>query len=126
MSKVFAKYTVIGDEQDILAFETAIRHIDLCCMVGASREIKLIVDGDGSANLKVFRDNTNEKLDQSKWPGEESQLTFSREIHDDVFNGKRVEFGTMGVIEENGDGKYSCSRFIQFIKSFFVFFLNAN
>ena len=61
MAKVFAKYVVVGDSEDMAAFEAIVKHIDKCQMLGASREIKIDVDGDGSASLMFYRETCDEE-----------------------------------------------------------------
>jgi len=110
MSKVFARYIVKGDSEDMKAFEAIVRHIDMCIMTGSSRDITISVDGDGSANLSFYRsdvqkDLSDEEMDEHT-PVE--YLDYPKELRDEIFEGKEdIPFGCIGVIKAGGDGEYS-------------------
>lgn len=103
MSKVFAKYTVVGNEEDLVAFEVALAHIDWCQMNGSSRDVTICVDGDGSANIRFFRDKkvTLAKNDTAEC----RKVKYPKKITSKMFNGEKINLD-VGTIEANGDGKY--------------------
>ena len=100
----------MGDSEDIRAFEAIVRHIDMCMMQGASRDINISVDGDGSANLHFYRSNiqkdlTDEEMDSCT---KVEYLNYPKDIRDKAFEGKEdIELGCIGTIKANGDGDYS-------------------
>ena len=107
MSKVFARYTVIGDSEDIGAFEAVMRHIDKCIMLGEGRDITICVDGDGSASLKFYREKI-EAEELKDLDGEATRieyLDYPDEIRDKVMAGEDVELG-VGTMKGDGSGEY--------------------
>ena len=109
MSKVFAKYVVVGDSEDMKAFEAIVRHIDKCQMLGSSREIRIDVDGDGSANLSFYRETCDDEelnLSEGRFKRVE-YLDYPKEMRDKLFKEEEdVELGCIGVMKANGDGEY--------------------
>ena len=110
MSKVFARYIVAGDSEDMQAFEAIVRHIDKCIMLGEGREIKVVVDGDGSASLNFYRSKENRELGENELDGYQrvEYLDYPKKVRNKLFEGKEdVELGEIGVMKANGDGEYS-------------------
>lgn len=107
MSKIFARYVITGDTEDMAAFEAIMRHIDKCRMLGESRDITISVDGDGSASLRFYRNNQDKKLSDEEMDKciNIEYLDYPEEIRDTV--GKEdVEIGELGVMKKDGDGHY--------------------
>ena len=48
-------YEIIGRKEDLDTIEKALRHCEYLGNIGASRNILLRVDGDGSGRIKVFK-----------------------------------------------------------------------
>lgn len=48
-------YKICGRAEDLDKLEKALRHIEFLGDVGASRNILIRVDGDGSGRIKVYR-----------------------------------------------------------------------
>ena len=110
MSKVFARYVVAGDEEDMRAFEAIIRHIDKCIMMGANRDITISVDGDGSASLRFWRNDQggdgllDEELHHCK---RVEYLDYPEDMRKKLFDGKEdVDLGDIGVMKADGRGHY--------------------
>ena len=108
MSKVYARYVVVGDSEDMVAFEEAMRHIDYCCTSGSSREVKIVVDGDGSADLRVYRDvpDSSDSIKIGDAPWKDNRLTFDSETFHKISSGHGMEFGEYGTVDISGNGKY--------------------
>jgi hypothetical protein len=117
MSVKFAKYTIVGNEEDVLAFEAVMLHIKECCQRGMSRDITIKVDGDGSASLRFYRDNPDENeenntvLEKSKaifTSGAEAvEYATESDIARGFFRGEKMHLkGGIGTIHENGNGTY--------------------
>ena len=110
MSKVFSRYVVTGNSEDVKAFEAVMRHIDKCIMLGEGREITITVDGDGSASLNFYRKNEAKGLDDEEMNNCTAieYLDYPKEMRDKIFEGKEdVELGFIGTMKANGDGEYS-------------------
>ena len=52
-------FTIYGREEDIDAIQKLLRHIEYLGKVGASRNLLVRVDGDGSGRIKVIDENGN-------------------------------------------------------------------
>lgn len=52
-------FTIYGREEDIDAIRKLLRHIEYLGNVGASRNLLVRVDGDGSGRIKVIDENGN-------------------------------------------------------------------
>ena len=48
-------YKICGREEDLNKLEKALRHIEFLGDIGASRNILIRVDGDGSGRIKVYK-----------------------------------------------------------------------
>jgi hypothetical protein len=59
-------YKFIGREEDLNTLEKLFRHMEYLGAIGASRNLLVRVDGDGSGRIKVRNEN-NEKLDNEKY-----------------------------------------------------------
>lgn len=64
-------YEIVGNPKDLDTLEKALRHIEYLGQVGASRNIMVRVDGDGSGRVKIYRrgkqiDNEKYNIDQAK------------------------------------------------------------
>jgi hypothetical protein len=109
MSQIFARYVVTGDKEDMLAFESILRHIDKCKMLGESRDITISVDGDGSASLRFYRNNEDRSLGDEEMDkcSRIEYLEYPDEIRKKLFKQEEdVNLGTIGVMKSNGDGHY--------------------
>jgi hypothetical protein len=58
-------YKITGSPDVLDSFEEILSAISYLCHVGASRTLKIYVDGDGSANLMAFKAN-DDKLYSDK------------------------------------------------------------
>ena len=54
-------YKICGRAEDLDMLEKALRHIEFLGDIGASRNILIRVDGDGSGRIKVY------KVQRSQW-----------------------------------------------------------
>jgi len=109
MSKVFARYIVSGDSEDMKAFEAIVRHLDMCQMTGSNRDVTISVDGDGSANLNFYRSDVKAELgdDEMDKHTKVEYLDYPKELRDRIFGGKEdVDIAELGTIQPNGDGHY--------------------
>jgi len=108
MSKIFAKYVVVGDSEDMQAFEAIVRHISKCQTLGCNRDIKISVDGDGSADLRFYREESDSNLpDLNNGYKLIEYLDYPKEVRDKLFKEEEdVELGEIGVMKSNGDGEY--------------------
>ena len=109
MSKVFARYIVTGDPEDLKAFEAVMRHIDKCIMLGEGRDITITVDGDGSDRLNFYRNDESSELTGKEIDDATviEYLEYPKDMRDKLFEGKEdVELGEIGVMKANGDGHY--------------------
>ena len=61
-------YEIIGRKEDLDTIEKAVRHCEYLGNIGASRNILLRVDGDGSGRIKVFKLDESTVLDENKKP----------------------------------------------------------
>lgn len=61
-------FTVTGFEEELKEFYYLLRTIQTLCNIGASRNINIKVDGDGSANLSFFIDK--KRIKNIKWDEE--------------------------------------------------------
>lgn len=52
-------FTIYGREEDIDAIRKLLRHIEYLGKVGASRNLLVRVDGDGSGRIKVIDESGN-------------------------------------------------------------------
>lgn len=59
-------FTIYGREEDIDAIRKLLRHIEYLGKVGASRNLLVRVDGDGSGRIKVIDENGN-RLDNEEY-----------------------------------------------------------
>ena len=59
MEKYSLDLKVLGNKDDILNLLRFLGSVQYCCNIGASRDLKLAVDGDGSADVRF----------QVKWGG---------------------------------------------------------
>lgn len=79
-------YKICGNPEDLDNLEKALRHIEYLGNIGASRNILLRVDGDGSGRIKVFRVPRGmiyeqEKIDKEEYNIEQTnQQTFKSDI----------------------------------------------
>ena len=79
-------YKICGRAEDLDKLEKALRHIEFLGDVGASRNILIRVDGDGSGRIKVYKvlggivdDQT--KIDRELYNTEQTnQQTFRKDI----------------------------------------------
>lgn len=109
MSKVFSRYVVAGDPQDMKAFEAIIRHINRCIITGSNRDIVITVDGDGSADLRFYRSEVQKELSDEEMDNckQVEYLDYPKDDRDKLLNEKEdVELGVIGVMKANGDGHY--------------------
>ena len=79
-------YKICGNPKDLDNLEKALRHIEYLGNIGASRNILLRVDGDGSGRIKVFKAPRGmiyeqEKIDREEYNIEQTnQQTFKSDI----------------------------------------------
>ena len=79
-------YKICGRTEDLDKLEKALRHIEYLGETGASRNILLRVDGDGSGRIKVFKvprgmSYEQEKIDKEKYNIKQTnQQTFKSDI----------------------------------------------
>ena len=79
-------YKICGNPKDLDSLEKALRHIEYLGNIGASRNILLRVDGDGSGRIKVFKIPRGmiyeqEKIDKKEYNIEQTnQQTFKNDI----------------------------------------------
>ena len=79
-------YKIYGNPKDLDNLEKALRHIEYLGNIGASRNILLRVDGDGSGRIKVFKVPRGmiyeqEKIDKKEYNIEQTnQQTFKSDI----------------------------------------------
>ena len=79
-------YKICGRTEDLDKLEKALRHIEYLGETGASRNILLRVDGDGSGRIKVFKIPRGmiyeqEKIDKKEYNIEQTnQQTFKNDI----------------------------------------------
>lgn len=79
-------YKICGNPKDLDNLEKALRHIEYLGNIGASRNILLRVDGDGSGRIKVFKIPRGmiyeqEKIDKKEYNIEQTnQQTFKNDI----------------------------------------------
>ena len=59
-------FTIYGREEDVDAIQKLLRHIEYLGNVGASRNLLVRVDGDGSGRIKVV-DESGAQLDNEKY-----------------------------------------------------------
>ena len=59
-------FTIYGREEDVDAIRKLLRHIEYLGNVGASRNLLVRVDGDGSGRIKVI-DESGVRLDNEKY-----------------------------------------------------------
>ena len=59
-------FTVIGREEDVETIRKLLRHIEYLGNVGASRNLLVRVDGDGSGRIKVV-DEYGRRLDNEQY-----------------------------------------------------------
>lgn len=59
-------FTVIGREEDVETIRKLLRHIEYLGNVGASRNLLVRVDGDGSGRIKVV-DEYGRRLDDEQY-----------------------------------------------------------
>lgn len=79
-------YKICGKKEDLDNLEKALRHIEFLGDVGASRNILIRVDGDGSGRIKVYKvlggivdDQT--KIDRELYNTKQTnQQTFRKDI----------------------------------------------
>jgi hypothetical protein len=64
MKKYYAMYKVVGSTESLIEFDTLLGLINYCCRTGSSRTIRVDVDGDGSACLKISK--LNEKNEEKE------------------------------------------------------------
>lgn len=76
-------YKLIGRPEDLDAIEKALRHCEYLGNIGASRNILLRVDGDGSGRIKIERTIT------SMGPNEEEVIVDTIAIDKDKYNTKQ-------------------------------------
>ena len=79
-------YKICGNPKDLDNLEKALRHIEYLGNIGASRNILLRVDRDGSGRIKVFKIPRGmiyeqEKIDKEEYNIEQTnQQTFKSDI----------------------------------------------
>lgn len=61
-------YEITGRDEDLDALEKALRHCEYLGNIGASRNILLRIDGDGSGRIKVYKLNIDNISNQDKTP----------------------------------------------------------
>ena len=59
-------FTIYGREEDVDTIRKLLRHVEYLGNVGASRNLLVRVDGDGSGRIKVIDENGN-RLDNEKY-----------------------------------------------------------
>ena len=59
-------FTIYGREEDINTIRKLLRHIEYLGNTGASRNLLVRVDGDGSGRIKVIDEN-GDRLDNEKY-----------------------------------------------------------
>lgn len=64
--KEFRLYKFEGNKKDLDALEKIFRHIEYLGEAGASRNILIRVDGDGTGRIQVYREDTT-KIDTDKY-----------------------------------------------------------
>ena len=83
-------YKICGKTEDLDKLEKALRHIEFLGDVGASRNILIRVDGDGSGRIKVYKVQCNQlgeiiddqtKIDRKSYNTKQTnQQTFREDI----------------------------------------------
>ena len=83
-------YRICGREEDLDKLEKVLRHIEFLGDVGASRNILIRVDGDGSGRIKVYKVQCNQlgeiiddrtKIDRKSYNTKQTnQQTFREDI----------------------------------------------
>lgn len=79
-------YTIYGKAEDLDRLEKSLRHIEFLGEIGASRNILIRVDGDGSGRIKVHKVLRGIVYEQSKIDKEQyntkqtNQQTFKEDI----------------------------------------------
>jgi hypothetical protein len=69
-SKQYIEIKVTGNSEDLSAFIELCKKIEYLCNVGASREIPVYVDGDGSASLQFDFKDTKVEFDKKQFEKE--------------------------------------------------------
>ena len=64
--KEIRSYIFEGNKEDLDTLEKMFRHIEYIGEVGASRNIVIRVDGDGTGRIQVYREDTT-KIDTNKY-----------------------------------------------------------
>lgn len=64
--KIKKTFTFVGHEKDIETLSKLFRHIEYLGDVGASRNLVIRVDGDGSGRIKVFNEDGT-KIDSDQY-----------------------------------------------------------
>lgn len=64
--KEYRLYRFEGNKEDLDTLEKIFRHIEYLGEVGASRNILIRVDGDGTGRIQVYREDTT-KIDTDKY-----------------------------------------------------------
>ena len=77
-------------------------------MLGSNRDITITVDGDGSADLRFYREEAEMELpDLDNGFKLIEYLDYPKEIRDKLFREEEdVELGELGVMKAKGDGHY--------------------
>ena len=73
-------YEIIGRKEDLDTIEKALRHCEYLGNIGASRNILLRVDGDGSGRIKVFKLDESTVLDENKKPIDNDKYTIEQNL----------------------------------------------
>ena len=79
-------YKICGRTEDLDKLEKALRHIEFLGDIGASRNILIRVDGDGSGRIKVYKVlggvvNDQTKIDRESYNTKQTnQQTFREDI----------------------------------------------
>lgn len=79
-------YKIYGRSEDLDKLEKALRHIEYLGVVGASRNILIRVDGDGSGRIKVYKVSQGNLHEQSKIDNEPYNIkqTNQRTFREDI------------------------------------------
>lgn len=67
-------YKIRGRKEDLEALENALKHIEYLGIIGASRNIMIRVDGDGSGRVTIYKDNERLNVNKDKYSIDQDKL----------------------------------------------------
>lgn len=76
MKKKKLRVEIIGDEDQVQTMLYFLRVVEYLCIVGASRTLKLSVDGDGAANIRVNFPDIKEEIKVEESFIDKSEIKF--------------------------------------------------